>query len=828
MSVRFLIAGLITILSISPAFAQGVEGRDVVVMIFPAAIILIVILILVSGYYYWLSCKTARLLQRIYPLYSHYASEAYFYWDAKRDHEAISDTLAHLLDIPITSRNFSAVTTLMKNSSAKQLEDTYHALREAVLSTYSIEDTIDNFTLQLKTPKNKEDKRHYFEAQGKALKDTQGCYTGIYICFKEITHITTGKKQLEEKNIRLENELHRFSEMFDAAPYPIFQRDSNCVIRYCNVAYRQCVDGDRASSSNAVKELGKSTRELANTALASSKVYSERHHIIVNGERKLYEITETPAANSQSLYGYAIDKSDSEKLKLELDLNISAQNCLLESSASAMALYGFDKQLKSYNNAFISLWDLDEQWLETQPTYGEVLEAQREKRKLPEQANFPAFKKRHLQFFNELRDPHNEFFYLPDGTALRVIVIPHALGGLLFAYEDMTDRLAIERSYNTLIAVQRATLDNLHEGVAVFGQNGRIKLFNPMYAKMWGLDVTMLESEPHMSHILEHTKHFYKSGEDWLSFKEHIIRQSTSRQSSEQCFERMDGVVLDWVSVPLPDGATLMTYIDITDSTLVERSLRERNEALQGADRIKTEFLANVSYELRSPLTTIVGYSQMLQEDEDKLDKKHREYVHDIQSSSHYLMALINDVLDLASIEAGQMTLDVNEVDVYQLLLSVLPLVSERVKESNLTLHLECSETIGSMIADDRRIKQLVFKLLSNAIKFTDEGGTITFGADSINEDELVVWVQDTGVGIPLEEHEAVFKKFYKTEASKALSGGTGLGLSVVKNFMMLHGGRITITSTPGKGARFNCFFHRCNSDLLQSKENSFDKSIAS
>lgn len=636
--------------------------------------------------------------------------------------------------------------------------------------------------------------------------------------------------RLTLENQKLKSDLKNYSTILNMAPYPIWQRDAELGIRFYNLSYSEAVEDstDKIEDGSFAPELHKRSRAMARQALENGQLVTERRHIVVGGERRLYAISEYPVPEEGMVVGFALDISELEAIQEDLQRHISAQADLLESSASAMAIYGSDLRLKFFNYAFVSLWKLDEMWLSTQPTYGEILEVLREKRKLPEQANFQLFKQQQIKLFTGLMEPHEEFFYLPDGKALRVIAIPHALGGILFAYEDVTDRLALERSYNTLIAVQRETLDNLYEAVAVFGEDGRLRLSNPGYLKLWHLDAETARAEPHVQEIVEKCKSLFVF-DDWTVFKHRQVEMLSARDNKAQHIERSDGKVIDWRKVPLPDGATLITYLDITDSTLVERSLRERNEALQEADRLKTEFLANVSYELRSPLTSISGFSEMLrQEYFGTLSDKQREYVEGIHQSSQHLMQLINDILDLASVEAGYMRLDVSKFDISVMMKSVLSLVSERVKEYNIKVKFECPARIGKMTGDETRIKQIIFNLLSNAIKYSEPGQTITFGAKEAADDDIIFFVADQGQGIPKEEHESVFGKFYKGSSQEVRNrasqrSGTGLGLSIVKSFIDMHGGYVELQSDIGEGARFDCTIPRHNPALqsyLETKKN--------
>lgn len=627
--------------------------------------------------------------------------------------------------------------------------------------------------------------------------------------------------KLLAENEKLKSNLKIYSTLLNMSPYPIWQRGEDLNIGFHNLAYSEAVEDLLDNAEHGiVPELDKRVRMMSQQARGSTKSVTDRRHIVVGGERKLYEITEFSIPEEKMFAGFAIDYSEVDKLKEDIARYISAQDDFLESSASAMAIYGSDMRLKTFNNAFVALWKFDEVWLDSHPTYSEILEVLHEKRRLPEQANFQFFKQQQIKLFTTLLEPREEFFYLPDGKALRVLAIPHALGGILFAYEDVTDRLALERSYNTLIAVQRETLDNLHEGVAVFGEDGRLKLSNPGYLMMWNLEMEFAGSEPHIRELLEKYKILF-APEDWENFKNQHIEQLQTRDFTSRRIERADGKVIDCRKVPLPDGATLITYLDITDSTLVERSLRERNDALSEADRLKTEFLANVSYELRSPLTSISGFSEMLrQEYFGTLSEKQREYVEGIHQSSQHLMQLINDILDLAGIEAGYMRLNISRFDVYAMMKSVLSLIQERSKENSITIKFECLSKIGKMIGDETRIKQILFNLLSNAIKYSQEGGKINFGAKETEAGEIMLWVEDDGQGIPIEEQAAVFSKFYKgrnQEAAKSKSSsrsGTGLGLPIVKSFIELHGGRVVLNSEPQKGARFECYLLRDNPEL--------------
>jgi signal transduction histidine kinase len=236
--------------------------------------------------------------------------------------------------------------------------------------------------------------------------------------------------------------------------------------------------------------------------------------------------------------------------------------------------------------------------------------------------------------------------------------------------------------------------------------------------------------------------------------------------------------------------------------------LRERNEALETAGRLKSEFIANVSYELRTPLNAIIGFAEILANEYfGALTPRQLDYSRGILDSSHRLLSLINDILDLATIEAGYMTLETAEVDIHVMLETVLTLTRERARNQNVDLSMECPESIGTIEADDRRLKQALFNLISNAIKFTPPGGSIRLAAErdiGPTGAELVLSVADTGVGIPMADQARVFEKFERGDPTLTQTGA-GLGLSLVKSLVELHGGTVTIESSPDSGTVVRC-----------------------
>jgi signal transduction histidine kinase len=231
--------------------------------------------------------------------------------------------------------------------------------------------------------------------------------------------------------------------------------------------------------------------------------------------------------------------------------------------------------------------------------------------------------------------------------------------------------------------------------------------------------------------------------------------------------------------------------------------LDEKSRELEAASRHKSEFLANMSHELRTPLNAVIGFTQVLSEKLfGEVNEKQEEYLEDILSSANHLLALINDILDLSKVEAGQVELEVAPFSLREALERGVVMVRERAINGGVQVALGANGGVDVVTGDERRISQVIFNLLSNAVKFTPDGGAVDVRANQ-EDGEIRVSVADTGPGIAAEDHERIFEEFQQTEAGVEQHEGTGLGLALSKRLVELHGGRIWVDSELGKGSTF-------------------------
>jgi signal transduction histidine kinase len=615
------------------------------------------------------------------------------------------------------------------------------------------------------------------------------------------------RRELAESNLRyktLQEETELLRDFAAAAPWPIWAKSAQGDLRYANAAYAKATEA--AGVADAIHRnlelLESDQRAEVSRALNDNSAYTARLPIVVGGERRVYDVHALNLGNGSA--GIAIGAGEATTLREQLVRMAEAHRRTLDQLSSGVAVFDGQRRLAFYNDSYRRLWDLDRVFLDSNPDDSSVLDRLRAARKLPEQPDFRAWKAKLHEAYRAV-EPEKDSWYLPDGRALSVVTTPNPEGGVTYLFDDVTESLELARRFDGLIRVQRETLDNLTEAVAVFGSNGRAQLFNPAFAKMWKLSAEALREQPHIETVEAWCRPLFDDANIWRTIREAVTRIE-NRVEVPLKLERRDGSVLDCMTMPLPDGATMLTFQDITDTENVERALRERNEALETADQMKVDFVHHVSYELRSPLTTIIGFAHFLSDPvTGPLMPKQAEYLGYITASTNALLAIINNILDLATIDAGAMSLNLGSIDIRKTIEAAAEGIQDRLATDRIQLKVDVDPNIGSFVGDERRVVQVLYNLLANAVGFSPQDGTIGLSARR-TEHSVIFTVTDSGPGIPPDVKDKVFD-WFESHSHGSRHRGAGLGLSLVKSFVELHGGKVDVNSIVGKGTTVTCNF---------------------
>jgi signal transduction histidine kinase len=589
----------------------------------------------------------------------------------------------------------------------------------------------------------------------------------------------------------------RFAAFLDAQADPAWITGPSGRLAWANQAWLAAAEArsvEDAVARGLVFDRG--VEVLVSEAAAAGERRQALRWAPVAGSRRAFLVTAEPLEGGGA-GAVALDVTEAEETREQLKRAVHAQDETLNRLADAVVIFGADRRLAFHNTAFATFWGLEPAWLADQPTHAEVLDRLRQRRRLPETADYAQFKGRELAFYEALDAAPDEMWTLPDGRTVRVVRQPHPLGGLLIVFSDITGELKLRAQYQGLVQVQQASLDKLNDAVAVFGSDGRLRLHNEAFERFWNITPQALSAAGDFDGVVELCTPLVHDRGFWRELKARVADPDPqARAPIGGEIRTSDQRVVAYQTRPLPDGATLVGFDDVTATRKLEQALVDRSQALQEAERLKRDFVGNVSYELRTPLTTIIGYSELLDRQGEALPERSRGHVQAVRTAAAQLASSIDDVLDMAQIDAGEMALSLGDVDVTALLRAAAARAARDAEEAGVRLSV-CEASAGVIRADGRRLAQALDHLMANALRSTPAGGEVVLDARRAFG-EVQIRVKDTGRGIPFHVQAHIFDRFVGRDR-----GGPGLGLALVKALVELHGGWVALESEPGAGATF-------------------------
>jgi signal transduction histidine kinase len=592
----------------------------------------------------------------------------------------------------------------------------------------------------------------------------------------------------------------RFAAFLDARATPAWVAAADGSPIWVNKPWLQAVGFaslDEAAAAGASFE--KAADALASEAANLGQARETVRWATLEGRRRAFHVTARPLEGG-GVGVWTDDVTEAEELREQLKRQTQANDETLNHIADAVAIFSQTKRLIFHNTAFADLWGLEPAWLTERPTHSEVLDRLRQRRRLPETADYGRWKAAELGRYESLEAGADDLWSLPDGRTLRVVRQPHPLGGLLVLFSDITGELKLKSQYNAQIQVQQATLDKLNDAVAVFGSDGRLRLHNEAFEHFWNVTPTQLDLAGDFEGVVELCVPRLHDLQFWRELKGRVADPDPgARAPMTGEVKTSDSRIVMYQSRPLPDGATLIGFTDVTDARRLESALAARSAALADAERLKRDFVGNVSYELRTPLTTIIGYSELLERSGENLSERGRGHAAAVRIAATQLARSIDDVLDMAQIDADEMALDLEDVHVAEVLRAAADRWADDAKGADVIIAVEHKDDIGIIRGDAKRLGQILDHLVENAIRQTPPGGRVTVSARRALG-EIQLQVADTGRGIPFHVQAHIFDRFIGRER-----GGPGLGLALVKALTELHGGWVALESEPGAGATFTC-----------------------
>ncbi|MXO61494.1 sensor histidine kinase [Qipengyuania oceanensis] len=591
--------------------------------------------------------------------------------------------------------------------------------------------------------------------------------------------------------------------LIEAAPMPMWFRGDDYRLRLVNGAYVASVG---ASSADAVVENqieliepvdGVSAEQIAVQA-ASRRMPIERVvSATIDGARRTLRVTDLPLIGA-GVAGYAVDIEEMEEQAREFRAFREAQRSMLDQLSVGVAQFDQERRLTFANQPFRRIFSLPHGAVSEHASFEQVLLSARDHGRTPEVRDFPAWRAEHSEWF--LSDnTHEEAWPLRDGTHLRIVAQPMPDGGLVLIAEDRTEQLSLSATRDTLLRTRTATFDNLYEALAVFSPGGSLELWNRGFASAWGLDAELLDTHPAAERLLQAIAPNLANPQEAEAIGQVVRSATLDRQRRGGQVVMEDERVLQYAGVPLPDGNGMLTVLDVTDSRKAEDALRERNRALEEADAVMTRFLANMSYEFRTPLTSIAGFAEMLASGlGGELPEQAKGYAQDILTSVERLTEQVENVLDLSQSEAGLMPLSKEKVDLMPFVTQIVHKREQAITDGGLTVNLRRARGL-EVQADPRQLRRALSQLFDNAIAYTPRGGSILVMLGREGGLTQIV-ISDNGPGMAQDELARALDGLRAAPDGKGLERRQGLGIPLARQLIEAHDGTLEIVSKKGEG----------------------------
>jgi len=592
--------------------------------------------------------------------------------------------------------------------------------------------------------------------------------------------------------------------LIEAAPIPMWFRGPDMQLRLVNTAYVEAVGAQSAEEvvRNQIELIeavdGLPAAQVARQASDKDLPVERIVQATVGTQRRTLRVSDL-LLGREGVAGYGIDLEEMEEQARAFRAFREAQRSMLDQLSIGVAQFDGERRLTFANQPFQRIFALPPNARLDPLEFDRFLDMARDAGRLPEARDFPVWR-RELGGWFTAGATSEDAWTLSDGTHLRIVAQPQPDGGLVMIAEDRSEQLALSAVRDTLLRTRTATFDSLFESLAVFAPDGRMQLWNRRFPEIWGLPDEWLDEHPHIEALLERIGPRLARPAQRQAIGEIVRAATLDRRQRGGQVTLSDGRTLEFAGVPLPDGNGLLTVLDVTDSRKAEDALRERATALEEADAVKTRFLANMSYEFRTPLTSIGGFAELLQSGvAGDLSAQAQEYVAAILSAVERLRAQIETVLDLTQSEAGLLPIQPEEIELLSFVTRIVREREETLDARGLTLDLRGDKTAGKTMADPRQLGRAIGNLLDNAIAATPKGGRVLVGLTRRKQGVRIV-VSDNGPGMKPSELARALDGYRIGADGKPEGRRGGLGLPLARQLVEAHGGRLDMQSEKGVG----------------------------
>ncbi|MDR1391223.1 MAG: PAS-domain containing protein [Holosporales bacterium] len=617
--------------------------------------------------------------------------------------------------------------------------------------------------------------------------------------------IVENSKENDKNNTSIE-----FEKILDALPVYVWQKNKDLKITYCNKAYANALESTPEHViSNNIKLIPISQKGsiYVDQSLYFSKLKKMSEHVVINGDRRLLAIEETPFLGGEKSTGIAIDITDKETLEREYKNYKKQTEEVLDNISVPIAIFDEETNLVLANTAVIKLFSVEGLDLGGNSKFSDIIDYILSNESIISPLHIQKYKKGTHNLFQTISAPHHTSIYMKNGTTVNLSIFPNRGGGLMFMFEDISDKIALAREVNSISAIQVQILEHLDEGIIVFGPDNRIKITNPAIDDMLGKTGDYRLPGIHIVDFFQSIYELFVSKEETEVQITMLIDMASQRVKFSGTASLLSGKIISYNYLPLPEGLNLIKFLDITDNSSLEKITHEKTDLIAQMDKFKSSLISHISYKLRAPLRTITGFAEILYNRYfGDLNERQLEYCYGIARSSESISDIVDAVISLADIESGQIKMRYTEVNLLNFINDAISSFLEKMEKKHIDITTDFSDQVTNIFIDEYSMKKAVFYLISRAAKVSSVNGKISISVEypKSTPGYFNLIIRDNGIGLTEEDLDKIRNIFLK-DVENLLDNSLDFELLAVGRIIRLHNGKVLIDSIEEKGTTVSC-----------------------
>ncbi|MBQ3944063.1 MAG: PAS-domain containing protein [Alphaproteobacteria bacterium] len=589
-------------------------------------------------------------------------------------------------------------------------------------------------------------------------------------------------------------------KILDFLPVYVWQKNRNLQVTYCNEAYAKALEASKDYViANNVKLISASRRGVyVDQSLYSTKPKKNTEHVVINGSRRLLSIEETPFTKDGKSTGVAIDITDKEEIETNFRNYQKHTEEVFNNISVPVAIFDANTILVFANQAIIRMFSVAEVDIYKNYKFADIMNYLLTRGSIIASEDILKYKAKAKELFQEVIEPHCTTIHLTNGNVLSVTITPNHSGGLVFVFEDITDKVQLERKVNSVSSIYRKTLDAFSEGAIILESDSKIKIANKVALDLWRRE----KIEAYIGDFFQNSSQLLTADSKIQLMGTSLLAMISERVAFSKQLQFLSGETIRCEYMPLPDGLGIMRFVNISDTVNLTKTIEEKKVITEQIDRLKSNLISNISHEMHASIQTIAGFADILcNKYFGELSGQQMEYCYGISNAIKNLSDTIDAVIELANMEAGQMKLSYADARLLKIIQTAISLVNDVAKKQNISISTNFEDPEFDVYLDEKSITKALFYLINHSMQELSSGNKINILV-TINNDQgdFEIAIKDDGTLLPADELENIQQGLADNSKYNYLEHSLDFGLALANNIVRLHKGALDVQSDEASG----------------------------